>query len=178
MMRVVVFIDNSNIFKILDTLQEVNKDMWCKQYNPLVLAQKLSGSRKVEKIIFYCAPPPQDLLTRKPQEYASQNRYYTQVGNLPLVEVKFATLTKNSGVLTEKNLDTQLTADVILMAAANQYDHAIIVSNDGDFVSAIDGAKSQGKKVEVAHFRLKASMNLRKSADITRRLRPSYFVHI
>lgn len=66
----------------------------------------------------------------------------------------------------------------MLKAIQNEFDQAIIISNDGDFVSAINGVRTLGKKVEVAHFREGMSMNLRQSADITRRLRPSYFVAI
>lgn len=178
MTRVIVFIDNSNVFKLLDSLQELNPDMWCKQYNPLVLAEKLAGDRQLERVMFYCTPPPQDLLRREPEKYSAQNRYYEKVAKLPKVEVKFGTLKNIDGNLNEKNLDTQLTANMITMASANRYDHAIIVSNDGDFVSAVEGAKEQGKKVEVGHFKMRVSMDLKKSADITRRLRPSYFVHI
>ncbi len=178
MIRVVVFIDNSNVFKLLDTLKGVNPRVWCKQYNPLILAEKLAGNRQLDKVLFYCTPPPQGLLRREPDKYSAQTSYYDKVSKLPKVEVRFGTLTSNDGSLYEKNLDTKLTADVILMASNNQYDHAIIVSNDGDFVSAVEGAKQQGKKVEIGHFKMKVSMDLKKSADITRRLRPSYFTHI
>ena len=178
MVRTIVFIDNSNVFKLLSSMQEINPHIWCKQYNPLVLAEKLTGNRQLDRVMFYCTPPPQSLLKREPKKYAAQNSYYDKVGKLPKVEVKFGTLTNNDGNIYEKNLDTQLTADMIIMAAANQYDHAIIVSNDGDFVSAVEGAKQQGKKVEIGYFRMKVSMDLKKSADITRRLRPSYFVPI
>lgn len=128
--------------------------------------------------MFYCAPPPQALFRRNPAAYAQQNSYYDKVKSIPGIEVKFATLTTNDGQIFEKNLDTQLTADVIIMAATNQYDHAIIVTNDGDFVSAVEGAKTQGKKIEVAHFKQRFSMDLRQAADITRRLRPAYFKNI
>jgi uncharacterized LabA/DUF88 family protein len=178
MARVIVFIDNSNVYKHLADLCVVDPNIWCKQYDPKFLAEKLSGNRELVRVMFYCAPPPQSLFQRNPQAYARQNSYYEKVKTLSGVEVKYATLTTNSGQLSEKNLDTQLTADMVVMAATNQYDQAIIVSNDGDFVSAVDGAKTQGKKIEVAHFKQKFSMDLRQSADITRRLRPVYFRNI
>lgn len=179
MERVAVFIDNSNVYKNLCTHIATDPSQWTtKQYDPLYLSQKLAGNRPLAKVYFYCAPPPQSLFRNNPSAFNSQNSYYSKVEKLSNVEVKFATLSLNSGVISEKNLDTQLTSDVIMKAASNEYDHAIIISNDGDFVSAIDNAKLLGKKVEVAHFKRKASMNLRQSADITRRLRPSYFVNV
>lgn len=177
MARVVVLIDNSNVFKHLEGLQRADRNAWCKQYDPMFLAKKLTGKRELKRVIFYCAPPPQELFRRSPQKYAAQNSYYDKVKNGG-VEVKFATLTKNSGELFEKNLDTQLTADAIVISAANECDHLIIVANDGDYVSAVEGAKAQGKKVEVAHFKNRFSMDLKQAADITRRLRPVYFKHI
>jgi uncharacterized LabA/DUF88 family protein len=178
MPRVVVFIDNSNVYRRLAELCRTDHNSWCKQYDPKYLAEKLAGNRDLLKIMFYCAPPPQRLYQSNPAKYALQNSYYDKVSNLDKIEVKYATLTTNDGQLFEKNLDTQLTADVIIMAATNQYDHAIIISNDGDFVSAVIGAKTQGKKIEVAHFKQNLSMDLKQAADLTRRLRPTYFRNI
>lgn len=178
MPRVIVFIDNSNVYKHLAELCQADPNAWCKRYDPKYLGEKLAGNRELVRVMFYCAPPPQALYQRSPKLYAAQNRYYDNIKQLKSVEVKFANLTINNGQLFEKNLDTQLTADAIIMAATNQYDQAIIVSNDGDFVSAVLGIKTQGKKIEVAHFKQSLSMDLKQSADITRRLRPSYFKHI
>ncbi len=52
-LRVAVFIDNSNVFKYLSTLQKTNP-VWVKSYNPLTLAQKLAGDRTLVSILFYC----------------------------------------------------------------------------------------------------------------------------
>ncbi len=122
--------------------------------------------------------PPAELLARDPAKYAKQNSYYAAVAKLKGLEMKFATVTFNRGVATEKNLDTQLTKDALVGAALGSFDTAIIVSNDGDFVSVVDGIKELGRKVEVAHFKNKFSMDLKRSADITRRLRPSFFKYI
>lgn len=47
----------------------------------------------------------------------------------------------------EKNLDTQLTANMISFAAQNMFDTAILVSNDRDYVSALEPTKNIfGKK--------------------------------
>ena len=177
MTRVAVFIDNSNVYKgLVGHIRDFPGQWLVKQYNPLTLAQKLSGQRNLVAVYFYCAPPPLTLFASNPSAFNAQNSYYGRVSQLTNVQVKFGTLSFNGGVISEKNLDTQLTSDLILKSAQNEFDHAIIISNDGDFVSAIDGARALGKKVEVAHFREGMSMNLRQSADVTRRLRPSYFV--
>lgn len=179
MKRVAVFIDNSNVYKgLVGHIRDFPGQWSVKQYDPLFLAQKLAGDRSLVAVYFYCAPPPQSLYDSNPNAFNSQNSYYAGVAQLENVHVKYATLSINNGVISEKNLDTQLTSDIMLKAIQNEFDQAIIISNDGDFVSAINGVRTLGKKVEVAHFREGMSMNLRQSADITRRLRPSHFVTI
>jgi uncharacterized LabA/DUF88 family protein len=74
----------------------------------------------------------------------------------------------------EKNVDTQIVADMIIGAAKGNYDVAILVSNDGDYVSGIRGVKEFGKKTEVVYFRGMISNNLARNADLRRRMRPSY----
>ena len=175
--RVTVFIDNSNTYKYLAGLHRVDPN-WCKRYDPLVLAQKLVGGRDLIKVMFYCAPPPITLQRSNPQAYKDQLAFYAAIALLPKVEVKYATLTMNSGAYSEKNLDTQMTADMAVMAATNQYDTAIIVSNDGDFVSAAQTAKTLGRRVEVAYFPGSLSMDLNRASDQVRRLRNSYFIKI
>ena len=76
----------------------------------------------------------------------------------------------------EKNLDTQLTADMLLLAAKNAYDTAILVSNDRDYISAVEPTKNDfGKKVEIVYFKGSASASLWQLADVPRKVRPSFF---
>lgn len=174
--EVMVFIDNSNVFKYLESLNKVDKN-WCKAYDPQYLAKKLVGDkRKLKKVLFYCSPPPKQLLKTKPTSYKRQMSYYNKVEKLDKVEVKYGTLTRNDGVLSEKNLDTQLIAN--LLSLVDEYDDAIIVSNDGDYVSGVEGVKLKGKKVENAYFRGSLSMDLKRVIDVPRRLRQSYFKNI
>jgi uncharacterized LabA/DUF88 family protein len=61
------------------------------------------------------------------------------------------------------NLDVELALN--LVAFADQYDTAVLVSGDGDFTSAVKQVQQQGKKVEVVSIRDHASNDLRKAAD-------------
>ena len=62
------------------------------------------------------------------------------------------------GQLQEKNLDTQLATDMVTMAALDKYDVAILVSNDGDYKSAIENTKLFNKKIENLFFKGSLSM--------------------
>lgn len=101
------------------------------------------------------------------------------MAKLELVEVRYANLILQAdGKYHEKNLDTQMTTDMLMMAFRNEYDVAVIVSNDGDFADAVKNLRELGKKAEVAYFKGSLSFNLRRSADIVRKLRPSYFSNL
>ena len=65
----------------------------------------------------------------------------------------------------QKGVDVNLATDMVLFAYADQYDIAILVSGDSDFVPAVEKVKLMGKKVEVASFENGISASLRLSAD-------------
>ncbi len=176
-MNVSVFIDNSNVFKNIKQLKAVDQ-RWPCLYDPLQLAEKLAGNRKLVQVNFYCVHPPVYLLEEDEQhrhKYNITKKYYSAIEKLPLVIIKYGDLKGFKGQMQEKNLDTQLATDLVTDAAFNKFDTAIIVSNDGDYVSAVESLKKFGKKIELVFFRGRCSMNLKKCCDISRRARLSYF---
>lgn len=176
--RVAIFIDNSNIFHNLYDLRKIDLN-WVCLYDPIWLAQRLAGNRKIVYIGFYCTRPPSYLLDDggyNEERHKKTMQYYSAIEKLPGVSIKFGYLKGHKGDLQEKNLDTQIATDLISMAALNHYDVAIIVSNDGDYVSAAENARTNFKKrIESGFFKGNSSMNLRKVCDLSRRLRRSYF---
>lgn len=53
----------------------------------------------------------------------------------------------------EKGGDTALTTDLVSLAASDEYDVAIIVSNDGDYAPAARAVRDiYGKSIEVVYF--------------------------
>ena len=108
--------------------------------------------------------------------HALQTRYYGEIQKMQGVEVRFGNLQGSGKDLSEKNLDTQLTADLITLAAQNAFDTAILVSNDSDYISAITPAKQIFKKrIELLYFRGSIANSLWRLADLSRRARPSFF---
>ena len=175
--RVAVFIDNSNVYKYISELRRTDTK-WVCLYNPLKLAQKLVGERTLVAVYFYCTPPPSQMLITLDgkRKYSRQTKYYTEIQKLPEVEVRFGNLQGAGGELKEKNLDTQLTADMVSLAAQNMFDVAILVSNDRDYVSALEPTKNIfGKKIELLYFKGFISNSLRRLADVPRKARPSFF---
>ena len=178
-MKVAVFIDNSNVFRSIKIVRDNGDYSWPSFYNPLELAKKLAGGRDLAEVNFYCTRPPAYLLNediRHQEIYTKTNKYYATIEKLASVNVKYGNLNGPRGNTIEKNLDTQITADLVTGAALSKYDVAIIVSNDGDYVSAVESIKKFGKKVEVVFFKGGLSMHLKRVSDITRRARKSFFV--
>ena len=176
-MKISVFIDNSNVFKNIKRIQEDDPE-WTNFYNPLILAQKIAGNRELVDVNFYCTRPPSYLLgedVRHKKIYKVTNRYYAAVEKIEGVTVKYGELKGGRGSPQEKNLDTQLTGDLVADAALSKFDAAIIVSSDGDYVGAVDNAKKFGKKIEVVSFKGFSSMRLRQICDVSRRARRSFF---
>lgn len=177
MAKVAVFIDNSNVFKSIKRIRESDRSWEC-FYDPYELAIKLAGNRELVSVSFYCVRPPVYLLGEDEahkRKYILTERYYSAIEKLPLAEVKYGDLRGPKGNTQEKNVDTQIATDIIAQAALSKFDTAIIVSNDGDYVSAIDNAKLFGKKIEIVFFRKGISMNLRRSCDVSRRARKVFF---
>lgn len=177
--KVAVFIDNSNVFRNLHDMKMTDPS-WVCFYNPLKLAEKLAGSRELVHIGFYCVRPPAYLLEEGEKgikKHSTALRYYAAIEKLsPLLQVKYGDLRGSKGNLQEKNVDTQLATDMVTMAALGKFDTAILISNDGDYVSAVKNVKESFlKKVEVLFLMNRLSMALRQVCDITRRARRSHF---
>lgn len=178
--RVAVFIDNSNVFHHLHDIKK-NDRSWVCLYNPLKLAKKLAGARNLVYIGFYCVRPPAYLLNGtigEQKKYNLAQKYYGEIEKLPNVQIKFGDLKGTKGNLQEKNLDTQLATDMVAMAALDEYDIAILVSNDGDYKSAIDNTKKFNKKIENLFFKGSLSMAIDGKCDIKRRARRSFFIKL
>lgn len=178
--RVAVFIDNSNVFHRIFDIKKIDKNWVCK-YNPLILAEKLVGNRSLVYVGFYCVHPPSYLLDGSLEEKRKYNitkKYYSEIEKLPNVNVKYGDLKGTKGQLQEKNIDTQISTDMVAMAALDKYDVAIIVSNDGDYKSAIENTRLFNKKVENLFFKGSLSYTINGVCDIKRRARRAFFVKL
>ena len=151
---------------------------WVQLYDPLKLATKLVGNAELTGVYFYCTPPPPWLLSEgkeSKKRHAIASRYYATIRNLSKVEVKYGYLQGDKTDPREKNVDTQLGIDMVTHAALGQYDTAILISNDGDFLSAVENVKKLGKRVELLYFRGYISGALKSGCDLLRRARKSHF---
>jgi len=137
MNRIIIFIDNSNIFKGF------------RKYNIKADYEKLkrliTKDREFKGIFLYeGAKYPISPEKKKWYEDLSAKSGY-------IIKVSFDKITLNETF--EKKVDIKIAIDIISLAYENAYDTAILVSGDGDFIPVIKKVKELKKKIEIWAFR-------------------------
>ena len=158
--RVMIFIDGSNLYHSLKgffnrTDIDIGK-----------LSKKLLDKRRLVRIYYYNAKVG---LKEEPERYRNQQAFFTSVNAIPYSELRLGRLVYHNWPNSppyEKGVDIQLATDMITHSFKNNYDVAVLVAGDNDFVGAIQAVKDNGKNVEVALFgKERTSYRLRMVAD-------------
>ena len=170
MIRVMVFIDGSNLYHSL--LKECKRtaidfEKFCRS---------LCGpERYLVKGYYYNAVVDQE---REPEAYRNQQKFLYHLGRTPNLEVKIRSLVYRQGPQQgqEKGIDVLIATDMLVHAARRNYDVAILVSDDTDFADAVQAVKDFGRNVEVALFgERNSSRRLRDVADRVIPMNRRYF---
>ncbi len=158
--RVMVFIDGSNMYHSLKTFfnrTDIDLGRFC---------NKLLGKRRLIRIYYYNARVGRK---EEPERYIHQRQFLDSVVAIPYTELRLGRLVYNNWPNTppyEKGVDVQLATDMLTHSFKNNYDTAILVAGDNDFVSALQAVKDNGKHIEVALFgKEETSQELRRVAD-------------
>jgi uncharacterized LabA/DUF88 family protein len=108
-------------------------------------------------------------LREEPERYKNQQKFFADVVAIPYTELRLGRLVYNNWPNSppyEKGVDIQLATDMITHSFKNNYDVAILVAGDNDYVGALQSVKDNGKNVEVALFgKERTSLQLRRVAD-------------
>ncbi len=158
--RVMIFIDGSNMYHSLKghfkrTDMDIGK-----------FCRKLLDRRRLIRVYYYNAEVGR---REEPERYKDQQKFFSGVTAIPYTELRLGRLVYNNWPNSppyEKGVDIQLATDMITHSFKNNYDVAILVAGDNDFVGALQAVKDNGKNVEVALFgKESTSLQLRKVAD-------------
>lgn len=165
--KVMIFIDGSNLYHVL--IRNCGRsDLMFSSFG-----EKLTGrKRTLVKIFYYNVRQELEGKIKIPDE---QKKFLASLNKVQKLEVKLGIWKEQNGSIVEKGVDVLLATDLVLNAVKNNYDHAIIVSGDGDFFPAIDAVKKEGKRVEVAAFESNISKEASESADKVLKLKKSFF---
>ncbi len=161
MERVSIFVDGSNFCHGLKSYaKKTGIDLF-------KLGQKLSGNRKLIRIYYYNVAIHQD---DDPENYKRQQAFLDKIESTPYVDLRLGRLEARhaedgSVYHIEKGVDINIAVDMLRYAYNDTYDTAILITGDGDFVSAVKAVQDLGKHVESAYFEAAKSHHLRRAAD-------------
>ncbi|MFH1308106.1 MAG: NYN domain-containing protein [archaeon] len=180
MKRVAVFIDGNNFYFGLRKLYGQNKSL--KKFNFEKFAQFLAGKNKVVAIYYYNALLD---IERNPKKYKSQKEFFEKLKQIPNFHLVLCKLLKRNITGTNKFYyiikedDINMAVDMVENACDNNFDIAILVSGDGDFVPAVRSVRNKDKIVENVYFKNSSSRNLKnfcdKSLEITKEILNTFF---
>jgi len=174
MERVVIFIDGSNFYHGLRKYLNIGSVK-------LDFLAKILCERRVHIATRYYTAPLRQY--EDPIGYTNQQRYLQHLRNTPKVDVILGRFSKRahkeiicqnckkrvkprmacplckaiiSARSQEKGVDVKLAVDMLSLAHKDKYDIAILISEDGDFVKAVEAVRELGKQVENAYFKSRA----------------------
>ena len=158
--RVMIFIDGSNLYHSLKGFfKRADIDIG-------KLCRKLLERRRLVRIYYYNAKVG---LKEEPERYRDQQAFFASVSAIPYCELRLGRLVYINWPHSppyEKGVDIQLTTDLLTHSFKNNYDEAILVAGDSDYVGALQAVKDNGKNIEVALFgKERTSRPLREVAD-------------
>ncbi len=158
--RVMIFIDGSNLYHSLKAhFKRTDIDIG-------KFAEKLVGKRRLIRIYYYNAKVG---FKEEPERYRDQQAFFASLRAIPYFELRLGRLVYinwPSSPPYEKGVDIQLTTDLLTHSYKNNYDTAILVAGDSDYVTALQAVKDNGKNMEVALFgQERTSVLLREVAD-------------
>jgi len=157
--RVMIFIDGSNLYHSLKNLNlKINFED---------LIKILTKDKYLVKIFYYTAPLD---ITIDKEKYWRHQRFLERLRKIPNFNVILCNLRKvinkdGSIDFYVKGDDIHLANDLLKGAFKNEFDEAIIVSGDEDFIPAIKTVKELNKKVINAYFPTTSSYVLRRVCD-------------
>ena len=158
--RVMIFIDGSNLYHSLKNFfSRTDIDIG-------KLCNKLLSKRRLIRIYYYNAKVG---LKEEPERYRNQQAFFSGVSAIPYCELRLGRLVyvnwPNSPPY-EKGVDIQLATDMITHSFKGNFDVAVLVAGDNDYMGALQAVKDNGKNVEVALFgKESSSRRLRIVAD-------------
>jgi uncharacterized LabA/DUF88 family protein len=144
--RVAVLIDYENVRNMAQLVFGRGKTpSWFGHVDPLRLATVLTGERTLADAFVFRGEPDRTNSPGPWEDFRRRREAWSGAG----VHVKTAPVRHGS----EKGMDVALTAQLVYGAARDEYDVAIIVSGDNDFLTAIPTVRALGRQVEVAGWR-------------------------
>jgi len=165
--RVIIFIDGSNFYHSV----KGSFDFHDNEIDFQKLTNILRGDRLLIGAYYYNAPLDRGYNIKI---YRKQQIFFSQLRRIPGFNVILCTMRKTmekgKPKFAVKGDDIHIATDMVSFAYENQYDTAILVSGDGDFVPCIKRVQKLGKKVENSYFKISRSGYLKSICNSSTKL--------
>jgi uncharacterized LabA/DUF88 family protein len=151
--RTAIFIDGAYLDKILDTeFGRVRADFSS-------LSREIAPSEILRTYYYHCPPyvSPHNPTQEELQRADAKGRFFTALSRLPRFQLRLGKLMyrgedpDGNSIFHQKLVDVKLSVDMVQMAATRQVSNVVLVAGDGDFVPAVEVAKSHGIIVGLWH---------------------------
>ncbi len=167
---IAIFIDGGYIEKVrIEEFDRIRTDFQ-------LLSQEISNivsstSELLRTYYYHCLPYKSDPPTsEESMRFGKRQNFYNALEKIPRFEVRLGRLDKRGpDDFVQKMVDTLLSIDLVYLSSKGKITHAAIIAGDGDFVPAINVAKTEGVIVWLFHGKSKHSQ-LWQIADERRRL--------
>lgn len=164
--KVIVFIDGNNLYHSLGRMFNNEKTDY---FNFEKFIKYIVGDRKLVETYYYIASFD---INYNPESYANQQKFFNKLRKIKDFNLIICRMQK---IKVEGKFIYQVKEDDIRLALnmtelVDKYDTAILVSNDGDFVPAIESVQKKGKKVENIGIGSDFSYYLRQVCDRFKKL--------
>lgn len=168
--RVAVYIDGNNFYKYLKD-EEVSFPKGVK-FDFARFVNNLVGTRRLISKRYYVGIARNVDNTEKSRDIVQgQQKFLAHLENEEF-SIKRGRVMYDSGRIREKGTDVKMAVDLVIGAADDLYDTAVIVSSDTDLIPAIQYIRYKGKKVEYVGFSHAPSLGMQKHADLSILLTP------
>jgi len=157
--RVIIFIDGSNLYHIVKSLLPETKP---NNFDFEKFIKYLSKERNLIKTYYYNVPLDKN---KSEENYIKQQRFFDKIKRIPNFNFILCRMLKRKIggriIYEAKEDDINLAVDMVKLAYNDEYDTAILVSSDGDFVPAVKAVQEKSKNVENIGFENKFSYHLK-----------------
>ncbi|MFX1389110.1 MAG: NYN domain-containing protein [Promethearchaeota archaeon] len=145
MERIIIFVDNSNIFK---GFQKYNVQADYEKLKNLITGERKLGEIFLYEGVIYPISP-------------EKKRWYKELSKRSgyIIKASFDKIVSSGAI--EKKVDIKIAIDIISLAYENSYDTAVLVSGDGDFLPVLKKIKNLGKNVEIWAFKYSLANTLK-----------------
>lgn len=151
--KVAIFIDGGYLSKVL------NDSFGSPKIDFSKLSNYLAGGQSILRTYYYNCMPYKSQTPTKGElaRYTGMQKFIDALQRLDRYEVRLGKLEyrgrKQDGapIFQQKRVDILLGCDLVLLAAKQRIEKAILITGDSDFIPAIEIAKNEGVEIELVY---------------------------